>query len=432
MTIPRVIFGLVLFQLTMTGLFIVKSSYVLGILCLPLILLTLIFKYVLDRAFLQNARNLPMQLLQDNIQKLPSALDSLENNDEDDESDRDTEIMQQKESPLSEQRSLADNNIVSAKSSATTEKTEQRKKAIRNQLRNAALSAVQLKAETTDPTQSSEPSMMIIRPRHRKVVLDEDDYEAIPDRLTDYRQPPMQLNPGLLDTGLKKFGNPLLVGILPQLWLPVKEPEQASKEGKMPPLGRHQSDLFHSSSEGGGRLAQHLAEVLRKIEMEAKNKKNKRDGDNNEKKIEKVNYDKRAEKARDSAHIAAASTVQDLKKKHLSALHSLFKKSTPKKKEEVSTNIGIMNDLDHQENDRLESIERGVDVVNNAYSDSNSFNKSIHSNHHDLEEEELHTIDAGYSITSSFSQADNALHKQYENTHGSPSDHPQNKRFSNS
>ncbi|KAG0947779.1 hypothetical protein G6F32_006052 [Rhizopus arrhizus] len=385
-----------------------------------------------DRAFLQNARNLPMQLLQDNIQKLPSALDSLENNDEDDESDRDTEIMQQKESPLSEQRSLADNNIVSAKSSATTEKTEQRKKAIRNQLRNAALSAVQLKAETTDPTQSSEPSMMIIRPRHRKVVLDEDDYEAIPDRLTDYRQPPMQLNPGLLDTGLKKFGNPLLVGILPQLWLPVKEPEQASKEGKMPPLGRHQSDLFHSSSEGGGRLAQHLAEVLRKIEMEAKNKKNKRDGDNNEKKIEKVNYDKRAEKARDSAHIAAASTVQDLKKKHLSALHSLFKKSTPKKKEEVSTNIGITNDLDHQENDRLESIERGVDVVNNAYSDSNSFNKSIHSNHHDLEEEELHTIDAGYSITSSFSQADNALHKQYENTHGSPSDHPQNKRFSNS
>ncbi|KAG1249863.1 hypothetical protein G6F68_013108 [Rhizopus microsporus] len=191
----------------MTGLFIVKSSYVLGILCLPLILLTLIFKYVLDRAFLQNARNLPMQLLQDNIQKLPSALDSLENNDEDDESDRDTEIMQQKESPLSEQRSLADNNIVSAKSSATTEKTEQRKKAIRNQLRNAALSAVQLIAETTDPTQSSEPSMMIIRPRHRKVVLDEDDYEAIPDRLTDYRQPPVQLNPGLLDTGLKKFAS---------------------------------------------------------------------------------------------------------------------------------------------------------------------------------------------------------------------------------
>ncbi|KAI7892182.1 uncharacterized protein EV154DRAFT_441952, partial [Mucor mucedo] len=171
MVIPRIIFTLVLFQLTMMGIFLLGKSYVLGGLCVPLIVITFVFYVLLEKAYKENGENLPMQLLQE--EKVPTP---------------------EEEAKAKEMKMIA-----------------------RNRWKKAALSAVNLKAETP-----AEDKSIIIRPRHRKLVLDEDDYEATPDRLTDYRQPPMQLNPGILDAGLKKYGNPLLVGVLPQLWLPVK------------------------------------------------------------------------------------------------------------------------------------------------------------------------------------------------------------------
>ncbi|KAG1239756.1 hypothetical protein G6F68_018322 [Rhizopus microsporus] len=72
----------------MFGLFIVKSYYKLSIVCLPLIALTIIYKLVLDRAFLQNARNLPLQMLY-NDDKLPITRNSSDDDDDDDEEEED-------------------------------------------------------------------------------------------------------------------------------------------------------------------------------------------------------------------------------------------------------------------------------------------------------------------------------------------------------
>ncbi|KAG1464698.1 hypothetical protein G6F56_005028 [Rhizopus delemar] len=254
MTVPRVIFGLLLFQLTMIGLFAIKSYYKLSIVCLPLTVLTLIFKFSLDRAFLQNARNLPLQMLCDDNEKLP--VSQIDTDDDDSEEDENT-------TPTIGQTSSLD------MSASTATPMDKRKQFVSGKWKSAAFSALQLKKGAVDPTQiASESALRLTLPHHKKVVLDEDDYEAKPDRLTDYRQPPMQLTPGLLDCGLKKFGNPLLVGVLPQLWLPVKEPNQATKEGKTIPK-RHKLTRRHSEG-GGGRIAQNLAHMLRKMETKPK------------------------------------------------------------------------------------------------------------------------------------------------------------------
>ncbi|KAI9280733.1 hypothetical protein BY458DRAFT_450940 [Sporodiniella umbellata] len=267
MTVPRVIFGLVLFQLTMIGLFVVKSYYQLSIGCVPLIVLTVLFKISLDRAFLQNAQNLPLQMLQDDG-KLPLAHASPANDEyEDDDDDADDEDDKHKNNTKDI------NNQTSSEDTAADKEVDKKKQVISNKWKSAAFSALELKKGAVDTTNNtSDASLKVTLPRHRKVVLDEDDYEAQPDRLTDYRQPPMQLNFGLLDAGLRKYGNPLMAGVLPQLWLPVKDPKQADKEGKSGEFEKRNRKPFSNDSESGGKLARNLASIMRKLDR--KNSKN--------------------------------------------------------------------------------------------------------------------------------------------------------------
>ncbi|KAF9320972.1 hypothetical protein BG006_002691, partial [Podila minutissima] len=55
-----------------------------------------------------------------------------------------------------------------------------------------------------------------------KSVVDDDDYQTIPDRYTDYRQPPMMLFAGVLNSGMRHYNHPAIAGPLPTLWLPLK------------------------------------------------------------------------------------------------------------------------------------------------------------------------------------------------------------------
>lgn len=349
MVIPRIIFTLVLFQLTMMGLFLIRGDYVLSGLIVPLIFFTFLFRYILSRAYSQNAHNLPMQLLRDNLQKLPNSDD--EDSDEDDSSsDERVEDEAEKQVRLIEEKKAE----------------EQKKNEVRSRWKKAALSAV-------NSTPKTDSKSTIIRPRHRKVVLDEDDYEATPDRLTDYRQPPMQLNPGLLDAGLKKYGNPLLVGYLPQLWLPVKLPVKG-EEAYRPPVGRRKSDFFHNHQAGsGGNLAQHLAEILRKVEHE-----NKAADDANaipassstpKGKTDQEHQDTLILESRKAAHNNAASIVTG-KPAHskINVLRSMFKRGQIKKSnvkiEHTPAEDFRLQHLKDQQNktddDTLDQVERGA------------------------------------------------------------------------
>jgi hypothetical protein len=187
--------------------------------------LTCLFKYILGLAFEENGRHLPMQLLREKREDPGDISDGEDDTSSDEEEN-------------------------------CNAKKQEQKAELRSKWKKAALSAIQLKPETNNESED------LVRPRHSRLVLDEDDYEATPDHRTDYRQPPMQLNPGLLDTGLKKYGNPLLVGILPQLWLPVKKLDDEAPVAQP----SHHHNLHHLPN--GGKVAQQLAEILRKMESD--------------------------------------------------------------------------------------------------------------------------------------------------------------------
>jgi hypothetical protein len=219
MVFPRVIVGMILFQLTMLGLFILKDSYVLGAFCVPLVVLTLVFKYTIDAAYFRNSFHLPMQLLreQEKIEQLsdPAYNHSHSNNDnapgndgKGGSGDLITSTGKQDSSPGGRWTSALDS--------------------IQNTTRQRLDKSGAHQHEQED---KSPP----LQPRQRRMILDEDNYKAAPNDNTDYRQPPMYLNPGVLDTGLKWYGNPYLVGELPHLWLPVKATNSSKQTTARPP-----------------------------------------------------------------------------------------------------------------------------------------------------------------------------------------------------
>ncbi|KAL9547184.1 hypothetical protein MBANPS3_006284 [Mucor bainieri] len=370
MVIPRVIFTLVLFQLTMIGLFLLRANYILAGLMVPLILITILYRYLLSVAYSKNAHHLPMQLLRDNLQKLPTSDD--EESDEDDSSCDERIDEAEKQAKMIEEKKAE----------------EEKKNEVRSRWKKAAFSAVNLKSQQDAAAATKTDSKStIIRPRHRKVVLDEDDYEATPDKYTDYRQPPMQLNPGLLDAGLKKYGNPLLVGYLPQLWLPVKLPVKG-EEAKRPPVGRRKSDLLQNRHEGsGGNLAQHLAEILRKVERDNKAKEDAvaaATATSSKNRLEQE--DALIAEARKTAHDDAASIVTG-KAAHpkINVLRSMFKRGQIKKAnvtiEHTPAEDFRLQHLKNQQNKAedatLDQAERGAAMPEPQRQDSGGSGASV-------------------------------------------------------
>ncbi|KAI7906249.1 uncharacterized protein BX663DRAFT_540836 [Cokeromyces recurvatus] len=296
MVIPRIIFTLVLFQLTMMGLFLLRGSYILGGLIVPLIFFTFLFRYILNRAYERNAFNLPIELLV-NYKRDKKNIHS--NGD-----DSSSSSSSSSSSDSEDERSLTTSQQLNLEE--------------KNRWKRAAISAVHLKDDNM--TEKN-----LVRPHHRKVILDEDDYEATPDALTDYRQPPMKLNSGILDAGLKRYGNPLLVGVLPQLWLPVKIPDSDQQQQQRSNNNYHKND--------GGRLAQHLAEILRKVEHEKAVEQQQQEGDNDN------NEDTMIKKARIAAHQNAASIVAKTPQSKTTTFQSLFRRCVFKQHQETNKDI---------------------------------------------------------------------------------------------
>ncbi|KAI9256616.1 hypothetical protein BDA99DRAFT_516906 [Phascolomyces articulosus] len=298
MVFPRVIVGMLLFQITMAGLFLLKKYITLAVLCVPLMVITLLFKVTMDAAFHKNSQNLPMATLREHTQMLPTIIKTPPMNEkqygnhhhDDDDDDRSSIT-----SDSSSSSSISDEDIT-----ASTEQVERLhpqhlqqqqqqqqqnnhdpivdscSSSNDNMSREQAKSRWRLATAFAISTSSSKLSVQrqqqqSVKHRRRRVVLDEDDYQAIPDHYTDYRQPPMMLNPGVLDTGLKRYGNPALIGVLPQLWLPIKDGEQHKP---LAPSKRLSSNHFSSSSFNKipGHSANDLARLLRRAES-ARNKR---------------------------------------------------------------------------------------------------------------------------------------------------------------
>ncbi|KAK4517834.1 uncharacterized protein ATC70_001180 [Mucor velutinosus] len=183
----RIIIGLLIFELTSAGLFTLNKSYPLAALCIPLIFFTVAYKFMMDKAYQRSTQFLPLQLLSEKLGPM-------------------TTIALQQNQPRGGTTTVDDINVHPLMKSTPTATTTD--------------SAETANAETSSGSNAAEVAMK--KNRKRRTVLDEDDYEADPRKFTDFREPPMTLLNGILNTGMKQYGHPALLGVLPQLWLPTK------------------------------------------------------------------------------------------------------------------------------------------------------------------------------------------------------------------
>ncbi|CAG8522677.1 3828_t:CDS:10 [Paraglomus occultum] len=156
----RIIIGLYIFQIMMIGFLSLRNDYVLAGLLAPLLFITGIYASIVTYAYHKFTNYIPIQLIRNEEAK---------------------DALKKKKPPESGQGN--------GKATVSSE---------------------------NDHDDGSEQTHC------PKGILDDDLYHAAPDLYTDYSQPPMTLVPGILNTGMRRYGPPALVGILPWLWLPIK------------------------------------------------------------------------------------------------------------------------------------------------------------------------------------------------------------------
>ncbi|KAG0309608.1 hypothetical protein BGZ98_000494 [Dissophora globulifera] len=210
MVYNRVTLGLLIFQLTMLGFFMLRHAYFFGVLLAPLPAGTAWFWYWTTNTYRWTAQYMPLELLR-TIQ----------------ETELSPEYSQQQQHDLVSSASQQQGYRLSSNSLAALGSDVASPGA-------AGLDHITLdltKAVAKDPKKSrrfNNASLVVTTPggsrrRLPKSVVDDDDYQAIPDRFTDYRQPPMTLYPGVLNSGMRRYCHPAIAGALPTLWLPLKK-----------------------------------------------------------------------------------------------------------------------------------------------------------------------------------------------------------------
>lgn len=203
MVFSRIIIGLIIFELTSAGLFILNKSYPLAALCVPLIFLTVAYKIVMDKAYQRSTQFLPLQLLSEKLGPMMTTI-----------SCKDTRGVHSTDTNSDESSSihpLNNNNSQKDKSNDSNDNHGE-----------SSTSSNSNRVPLNVSSHNSSSKIATMRNRKRRTVLDEDDYVADPRKFTDFREPPMTLLDGILNTGMKQYGHPALLGVLPQIWLPVK------------------------------------------------------------------------------------------------------------------------------------------------------------------------------------------------------------------
>ncbi|OZJ03881.1 hypothetical protein BZG36_03954 [Bifiguratus adelaidae] len=193
----RIMVGMVIYHLTMTGLFLLRKEFVLGAFCLPLVGITYLYKYLMNTAYRDSSRYLPLEMLRD---KNNPAI--CEDND-----DNELAIYSDTNMPFERQRTWGEASLNVVKFSHVV-------RGVLNKLETPSIQrdVLNIKQRTLPVASASN-------------VLDEDNYEAESIPYTDFREPPMTLFPGVLDTGLRRYAHPALIGALPKIWPPMKAGE---------------------------------------------------------------------------------------------------------------------------------------------------------------------------------------------------------------
>ncbi|KAF9916827.1 hypothetical protein BX616_002711 [Lobosporangium transversale] len=228
MVYNRLTLGLLTFQLTMLGLFMLKHAYFFGVLLAPLPAGTAWFWYRTTNIYKWTATYMPLELLR------PSKHDG--------------DILDDHSYPLHGPNSVPStfqSGNINKNNSLTTLRTDvasvegnrpehQHSVALDMEVASNGGASENIKAAkrrsnigglvtTPEGPRRSMPA---------RSVVDDDDYQATPDRHTDFRQPPMSLYPGVLNSSMRHYSHPALRGPLPTLWLPLKKNEYLEGHGK--------------------------------------------------------------------------------------------------------------------------------------------------------------------------------------------------------
>ncbi|CAO3575199.1 unnamed protein product [Mortierella alpina] len=229
MVYNRITLGMVIFQLTMLGLFMLKQSYLLGALLAPLPIGTVWFWYWTTTSYKSTAKFVPLELLQP------------------DEIERHIRTYDEEFSDALQQHSGQDIPGISA--AAVGRSTQVPGHVLIDVDQNAGGIAKPRAANGNGVAKNIAiaTATAVITPGGTqrpipKSTVEDDDYQAIPDRYTDYRQPPMTLFTGVLNSGMRHYIHPAIAGPLPTLWLPLKK---GATDGKKP--------VRHDESRIGGR-----------------------------------------------------------------------------------------------------------------------------------------------------------------------------------
>ncbi|KAF9907784.1 hypothetical protein BX616_000327 [Lobosporangium transversale] len=230
MVYNRIMVGLLIFQSTMLGLLMLKHSYVLGSLLAPLPIGTIWFWSWTSRKYRETAEFIPLEMLHSRVAKIQGSAHEA--------SSAATGSSAQGPGHISinmDQHNQNDqNNKTPVKPSTNGSGNEV----------SVASASVTINPEGT-----------------QQQPTEEDDYPVVPNRYTDYRQPPMTLYPGVLNSGMRFYSDPAVSGPLPTLWLPLKK-ETLSKKTLMDEesrIGAHYSD---SDSDDEHHMHEHLEAAL--------------------------------------------------------------------------------------------------------------------------------------------------------------------------
>ncbi|KAG0317019.1 hypothetical protein BGZ99_006549 [Dissophora globulifera] len=232
MAYNRITLGLIIFQLTTLGLFMLRQAYILGILLVPLPIGTIWFWAYTTRQYKESAEFIPLELLR-------------------------PEEIEAHQEPHENSAVLP-----TAVGSAT-------------QLPGHVLIDVDQNdgaAGTTGNTKMNGSAVVtataVVTPggtfrRIPKSVVEEDDYQAIPDRYTDYRQPPMTLYPGVLNSSMRQYNHPAIAGPLPTLWLPLRKGDGGKQRAtsQEPRVAPHGSET-DSDSDDEHHAHEHVEDAL--------------------------------------------------------------------------------------------------------------------------------------------------------------------------
>ncbi|GJJ69614.1 calcium permeable stress-gated cation channel [Entomortierella parvispora] len=206
MVYNRITLGLLIFQLTALGLFVLQQSYLLAALMIPLPVGTIWFWVWTTRAYRNSAEFVPLELLRP----------------------EDVDAHLQPYNANTSQENGASNNPAVATSTTPVPGHVLIQVDPASGKSNGKSAAAASSGGNLGGHASVASTTSVITPGGTqrlipKSAVEEDDYQAIPDRYTDYRQPPMTLYDGILNSGMRHYNHPAVAGPLPTLWLPLKK-----------------------------------------------------------------------------------------------------------------------------------------------------------------------------------------------------------------